>query len=226
MVGATVGAGLGGVLLGSLVSLLAAFIFTRRRTISKLRRQQAGEPIPFISTDPHYDSVPSQSPPADGQQHLLQQQSAAGSKHPSVRGAPSMSTLPREYNVEPYQLDGPPHLTSSSSPTASDTMTTVPQSWSDVRTAQIRPASGSASPSVPDRQEGNSQVYVIHHDSGRAPVSVITSRGTEVVELPPGYSPEYLNANAAGSRNAGSPPPQRRRSGKTTSNSQPEHHDE
>ncbi|CDO72745.1 hypothetical protein BN946_scf184990.g28 [Trametes cinnabarina] len=37
-------------------------------------------------------------------------------------------------------------------------------------------------------QGGNSQVYVVHHDAGRPPpVTVFTSNGTEVVELPPQY---------------------------------------
>lgn len=34
---------------------------------------------------------------------------------------------------------------------------------------------------------GHSQVYVVHHDSGRAPVTVYGPDGTEVVELPPRY---------------------------------------
>ncbi|PSS37102.1 hypothetical protein PHLCEN_2v975 [Hermanssonia centrifuga] len=34
----------------------------------------------------------------------------------------------------------------------------------------------------------NSQVYVVHHDAGRPPVTVYTADGTEVVELPPRYN--------------------------------------
>lgn len=42
-----------------------------------------------------------------------------------------------------------------------------------------------------------SQVYVVHHDAGRPPVTVYTADGTEVVELPPRY-----NESAAGRANA------------------------
>lgn len=44
----------------------------------------------------------------------------------------------------------------------------------------------------------NSQVYVLHHDGGGAPVTVLTPRGAEVVELPPIYTD--------GSNDSGSPP--------------------
>ncbi|KAH7341035.1 hypothetical protein B0J17DRAFT_342937 [Rhizoctonia solani] len=37
-------------------------------------------------------------------------------------------------------------------------------------------------------RDTRSQVYVVHHDGGRAPVTIMTSDGAEVVELPPGYS--------------------------------------
>jgi hypothetical protein len=33
------------------------------------------------------------------------------------------------------------------------------------------------------------QVYVVHHDAGRAPISVYTPEGANVVELPPSYGP-------------------------------------
>lgn len=35
---------------------------------------------------------------------------------------------------------------------------------------------------------GGGQVYVVHHDGGRAPVTVYHEDGTEVVELPPRYA--------------------------------------
>ncbi|KAI0085675.1 hypothetical protein BDY19DRAFT_996576 [Irpex rosettiformis] len=47
-----------------------------------------------------------------------------------------------------------------------------------------------------------SQVFVVHHDGGRAPVTVYTSDGTEVVELPPQY-----NASASSGATAGVPTP-------------------
>jgi hypothetical protein len=41
-----------------------------------------------------------------------------------------------------------------------------------------------------------SQVFVVHHDGGRAPVTVYTSDGTEVVELPPQYVDTSSSSNA------------------------------
>lgn len=48
-----------------------------------------------------------------------------------------------------------------------------------------RDGSGSSAP--PQGGRGNSHVYVVHHDGGRAPVTVYTEDGAEVVELPPRY---------------------------------------
>lgn len=44
--------------------------------------------------------------------------------------------------------------------------------------------SPAASPTTAPR---DSHVYVVHHDAGRAPVTVYHDDGTEVVELPPQY---------------------------------------
>ncbi|KAF8995772.1 hypothetical protein BDQ17DRAFT_1412071 [Cyathus striatus] len=38
------------------------------------------------------------------------------------------------------------------------------------------------------RQKGKGAVYVMHHDSGRAPITVFHDDGAEVVELPPRYA--------------------------------------
>ena len=47
------------------------------------------------------------------------------------------------------------------------------------------------------------QVYVVHHDGGQMPVTVYTSGGAVVTELPPGY-PGDSSAPARGSSGAGS----------------------
>jgi hypothetical protein len=47
---------------------------------------------------------------------------------------------------------------------------------------------GSPDPGAGDSPARDSrQIYVVHHDSGSAPVTVYTADGTEVVELPPSY---------------------------------------
>ena len=44
-------------------------------------------------------------------------------------------------------------------------------------------------PTSPTTETGTGrQVYVVHHDGGRAPVTVYHEDGTEVVELPPRYA--------------------------------------
>lgn len=214
MVGATVGAAVGGVVLGLLASLLAAFVIYRRQRALKQRGHER-EPTPFISTshDSRYDPLSSQSPPADRQAFSLQQYHSTESKQRSLRSPASTTTLPREYDIEPFQPDGPSHLMARSSATGSDATAPTGPPWNDAQGTHVRSVSGSAS--VSNRQEGGSQVYVIHHDSGRAPVSVITQRGTEVVELPPGYTSEYLSMGAAVSQNAGDAHAQRR-NGMTT----------
>jgi hypothetical protein len=45
----------------------------------------------------------------------------------------------------------------------------------------------SHSHSEADYPAPSNQVYVVHHDSGRPPVTVYTGSGAEVVELPPSY---------------------------------------
>jgi len=91
-----------------------------------------------------------------------------------------------EYIVEPFSVPGSggsdpsvPLLPGGAVPT-----TSPPDATS---------ATGSTSPtelsggSVGGRQ-GRPNVYVVHHDAGRAPVTVYTEGGAEVVELPPRYA--------------------------------------
>lgn len=83
-----------------------------------------------------------------------------------------------EYIVEPFAMPSSssdpnfPLLPGSSGATASP------------------PDATSASGSDPADQSGQGRrqnVYVVHHDGGRAPVTVYTEEGAEVVELPPRY---------------------------------------
>jgi hypothetical protein len=81
-----------------------------------------------------------------------------------------------EYVVEPFAMPSPPSdpgapLLGGSTPTMSP------------------PDATSASGSDPADSRANRQnVYVVHHDGGRAPVTVYTAEGAEVVELPPRYA--------------------------------------
>jgi hypothetical protein len=50
-------------------------------------------------------------------------------------------------------------------------------------------STGSSEPVDSSGRRGTRNVYVVHHDGGRAPVTVYTDEGAEVVELPPRYAP-------------------------------------
>lgn len=74
-------------------------------------------------------------------------------------------------------------------------------------TASAQNLSVPSRPSASERQ-ASSQVYVVHHDAGRPPVTVYTADGTEVVELPPRYNESSTGATAGGSpvRSGRTPP--------------------
>jgi hypothetical protein len=48
------------------------------------------------------------------------------------------------------------------------------------------------------RKNGSNHVYVMHHDSGRAPVTVYHEDGTQVVELPPRYPAGFSPPSSSG----------------------------
>ena len=87
-----------------------------------------------------------------------------------------------EYVVEPFALPSPPSDPGAPLLPASSASATSP--------ADATSASGSdpAEPSITSGRRANRpNVYVVHHDGGRAPVTVYTEEGAEVVELPPRY---------------------------------------
>lgn len=95
----------------------------------------------------------------------------------SYRPAPTTSPIQHHsplqndsYQIEPFRMGG------------------------EVRSLELRTtpsttefgAASSTSPPPSTRQAG--QVYVVHHDGGRAPITVYHEDGTQVVELPPRYA--------------------------------------
>ena len=110
--------------------------------------------------------------------------SQSSSSHPqpsrgvTTGGRPGGSGL--EYIVEPFAMPS-----ASSDPS-------VPLLPGSVPPTASPPDATSASGSDPQEQSATSagrrqNVYVVHHDGGRAPVTVYTEGGAEVVELPPRY---------------------------------------
>jgi len=86
-----------------------------------------------------------------------------------------------EYIVEPFSIPGS-GASDPSAPLLHGGNTSPPSSPPDALSA-----SGSSAPTDPS-SGGRQNVYVVHHDGGRAPVTVYTAEGQEVVELPPRYA--------------------------------------
>ena len=107
-----------------------------------------------------------------------------------------------EYIVEPFSIPG----SSVSDPSAPLLPNTTPPSSPPDATS----ASGSDPSSAGGRAGRN--VYVVHHDGGRAPVTVYTDAGAEVVELPPRYADNTSSSDSrSDGRSDGRSPIDRRR---------------
>ena len=192
--GVAAGAGIGGLVGGLAVGTVGAFFFFRRR-------QRSG---------PYYDGYPSdrirsyglnsvgKKSPLETETYEPLPGSASAQEFANVRSNLNLSSTGRYglpagtgYEVEPFVV--PQNTNSSDEALARGT--TVLSSGSGSRS---RVENDSASndnslrvPSSPERERTRSssggQVYVVHHDGGRAPVTVYTSEGAEVIELPPRY---------------------------------------
>ncbi|KAH9005962.1 hypothetical protein EDB86DRAFT_3071028 [Lactarius hatsudake] len=114
-----------------------------------------------------------------------------------------------EYIVEPFSIPG----SSSSDPSAPLLPGGGPSPPSSPPDATS--ASGSTAPtdsSVGGRGgAGRTNVYVVHHDGGRAPVTVYTEEGAEVVELPPRYADSGGSSSQDGRSQDGRSPVERKR---------------
>ncbi|KAJ7785927.1 hypothetical protein B0H16DRAFT_1488517 [Mycena metata] len=158
-----VASGIGGLLLGLLAGVTAAFVFVRQR-----RKRTRGTPLLDPTGSNGYNPYPYDSSPnatrykALPSRHL-QDGSMTPSLSPSHIAMQRMQTESSNYQIEPFT---PPNERLSSYGAGDST-------------GEHRPASPSTS--------GQGNIYVVHHDAGRAPVTVYHQDGTEVVELPPRY---------------------------------------
>lgn len=204
---------MGALAAGVLVGTLSAYFFVRKRE-------------QWDSPDPHRKSLEPLDP------NML------GLNHPSspspTSGAYTRGSTGRwgPYDVEPFVL--PSHGDSANtnanpnmlSPTSGGGAPLSPSPYgtssgaSDHPAPSLSSAAGSQSPSDSmgrrpgaGRGGGNAaHVYVVHHDAGRPPpVTVFTSDGTEVVELPPQYESatqaQGQSSGVAGSGRQAQPPP-------------------
>jgi len=96
---------------------------------------------------------------------------------------PAQSPRPSRFAVDPYPLpqkEPEPH-----SPEASTAGDLLSRSASPNSTMQLTRSDIMRQPSSGSSQ----QVYLVHHDGGRPPISVYHPEGANIVELPPSYGP-------------------------------------
>ena len=171
------GAGVGGILLGAVIALF--FLRSRARSNGEYgksspsgsqQEQAFGRGVPGGFAQ--YRAVPS----APGQ--YLDGSTLTESMSPNPM-------LVQQYQIEPFTMpseDGrlSRHVERPPSVTTEVISTPGPRSEPDSQ-------AGSSSRAGQSTGGQHQQVYVVHHDGGRAPVTVYSPDGTEVVELPPGY---------------------------------------
>ena len=164
-----IGAGVGGLVVGSLIGVAVAFLFIRRYYEKKMQADLASlHGSPGITTyanlprDFQYRSIPT-----------------TGTSHPthtsqSSVGLNQLRPGSMQYHIEPFVMPDE----NGRLPLADDVRSTGH--------AVITPPEPASSPSVAAPQQ-QSHVYVLHHDSNVPPVTIYHESGTEIVELPPRY---------------------------------------
>ncbi|KAF5356104.1 hypothetical protein D9756_004031 [Leucocoprinus leucothites] len=191
--GATIGAGVGGLGVGLVAGLLGALLFLhlrgRKHRSANARLDLHGSSYPSSpqaqgvylhapSISSHYQAIPGSTGVAENSLGL-----STHSANPGNRMGQLITGS--QYHVEPFVL---PTVAEDVQPLTDSSPTHHP-SHPSLNSPSSAPESGAHS------RDSGRQVYVVHHDGGRAPVTVYTQEGTQVVELPPGYPGE-----AAGSQ--------------------------
>ncbi|KAI9460215.1 hypothetical protein BJY52DRAFT_1186096 [Lactarius psammicola] len=184
--GPTIGAAVGGVVVGFLVGGAGILVFRRRRS--------RGAPGRKNST--HHSE--------HGLGHPNTPREVTG-----ITGGGNLGPSGLEYIVEPFSIPGS-SPSDPSVPLLPAGSTSPPSSPPDATSA-----SGSSAPTDPSSgsaggRGGRTNVYVVHHDGGRAPVTVYTEEGAEVVELPPRYADSGGSSQDGRSQDGRSPADRRR----------------
>ncbi|OJT14019.1 hypothetical protein TRAPUB_9429 [Trametes pubescens] len=178
--GGAAGIAIGTLVLGALIGLLGSFLLARW----KFKNGSPSHPFAYARklSDPGDTPTLSQYPPSSAMSTTFGSSAQRGGhadEHGLLAGSPatpafahnqSFSLSEREDGV--VSPTGHQHSPSAGSSNVSPTNTGAPP----------------RSPLGGLGQNSASHVYVVHHDAGRPPpVTVFTSDGTEVVELPPQY---------------------------------------
>jgi hypothetical protein len=203
--GKAMGAGIGGAVAGALLGILASIFYFRRRNRKPSYNKFSGLGKPSATTEDQPGDQAKLVGHGTVSGSVLARLPSEGRDTTRASGISSSNTsgttpLPfyrlgqtdQQFHVEPFALSSPaPHQPPCSPPEASIPPTSNQQAGASDTAPLCHPqSSSSASAPVPQGQEHapGSQVYVVHHDGGRPPVTVYTPGGTEVVELPPRYA--------------------------------------
>jgi len=167
---AAIGAGVGGIVVGLLAGAFGILAFRRYRGT----RSRKG----------HREDLMRDSQLSSGNSRQSRETPATG-------GTMNRSGTGLEYIVEPFAMPSATPSSPPSDPSApllpggnvtSPTVMSRTDALSHITSDSGEPMDQSSS-----GRRGTRNVYVVHHDGGRAPVTVYTDEGAEVVELPPRY---------------------------------------
>ncbi|KZT23796.1 hypothetical protein NEOLEDRAFT_1179788 [Neolentinus lepideus HHB14362 ss-1] len=187
--GVAIGSGIGGLALGCLLGALGAFLLTQRTGSSRSNRILAyrkntsdlddGLPHGPADTD-RYSALPSSEPFAST--------STRPDMARTVASSGTIATLsslpPDQYHVEPFIM-----------PNETPQPVTPSEARDSVASGSRVPSDGLSQPSPGG---GRPNVYVVHHDAGRPPVTVYADDGTQIVELPPQYMDDRSEVRSEG----------------------------
>lgn len=181
-IGATVGSAIGAFVVGAFIASLIFYFMSRKRRGHRVR--------PSLDLKGTSSSDLHPTPYIDGELGTRVGRGGSRSSH-GIEEMPTLSST--GYQVEAFD---PSALSSSGRRTAAGTQRSS--------SPPMSPSDGT----VRAERDTRSQVYVVHHDGGRAPVTIMTSDGAEVVELPPGYvnvpeSSRHTGAEAAAAGRSG-----------------------
>ncbi|PIL30929.1 hypothetical protein GSI_07098 [Ganoderma sinense ZZ0214-1] len=218
---ATIGVGVGALAAGVLIGTLSAYLFFVRK------REQWDTP------DPRRKSLEPLDPNMLGLNHPHSPSPGAYTRASSGRWGPydvEPFVLPHDasganttHNSHNTNLLSPtsaghgplspsPYGTSSSASDRQGPSASAHGDRASIGAGSLSPT-GTATDSMGRRMTANAggganaQVYVVHHDAGRPPpVTVFTSDGTEVVELPPQYESAALAQGSSGAPVLAPPP--------------------
>ncbi|KAG9102807.1 CCA tRNA nucleotidyltransferase, mitochondrial [Ceratobasidium sp. 370] len=185
-VGATVGGAVGVFVLGGVAASLVFFWFGRQRRMQRPMLDMRGSSGDLRPT-PYIDNLGLRTPYSPLGMHDDTFRSGTSSRpllrytSRSSRGIETPGLASTAYPAEPFDPASVSAATSSRRGRESSTGTYAHSS------PPVSPHDGPHDGPARSERDTRSQVYVVHHDGGRAPVTIMTSDGAEVVELPPGY---------------------------------------